>query len=112
MTTTPSPSTLTTTIGGHTVHVDPEGFLTDPEEWDLELAEALAEQIGITLTADHRTVLAFARADYTERGESPTLRRVSTGADVPVKTLFELFPGKPAKKIAYVAGLPKPRGCV
>jgi len=102
----------TTTIGGHTVHVDPEGFLTDPDEWDLDLGEALAQQIGITLGPDHRTVIAFARADYTERGESPTLRRVSTGADVPVKTLFELFPGKPAKKIAYVAGLPKPRGCV
>jgi len=32
--------------------------------------------------------------------------------DVPVKHLFELFPVKPAKKMAYVAGLPKPRGCV
>lgn len=102
----------TTVIDGRTVHVDAEGFLTDPEEWDLQLAESLAQQIGLTLGPDHRTVLAFARADFTERGESPTLRRVSTGLDVPVKTLFELFPGKPAKKIAYVAGLPKPRGCV
>jgi tRNA 2-thiouridine synthesizing protein E len=31
---------------------------------------------------------------------------------VPTKRLFELFPKKPAKKMAYVAGLPKPRGCV
>ena len=110
MTTSQSPTT--TTIDGHLVHVDQEGFLTDPDEWDLGLAEALARQIGIELEHDHRTVLAFARADFAERGESPTLRRVSTGADVPVKRLFELFPGKPAKKIAYVAGLPKPRGCV
>lgn len=102
----------TTTIEGYTVHVDQEGFLTDPEEWDAKVAEALARQIGLTLGPEHRTVLAFARADFTERGESPTLRRVSTGLDVPVKQLFELFPGKPAKKIAYVAGLPKPRGCV
>jgi NADH dehydrogenase FAD-containing subunit len=27
------------------------------------------------------------------------------------KHLYQ-FPGKPAKKMAYVAGLPKPRGCV
>jgi len=29
-----------------------------------------------------------------------------------VKELFTLFPGKPAKKMAYIAGLPKPHGCV
>ena len=112
MTTTTTTPSVTTTIGGHTVHVDGEGFLTDHEEWDAHVSEALATQIGIELGPDHRTVIAFARADFTERGESPTLRRVSTGAGIPVKRLFELFPGKPAKKIAYVAGLPKPRGCV
>jgi tRNA 2-thiouridine synthesizing protein E len=37
---------------------------------------------------------------------------VSTLAGIPIKQLFVLFPGKPAKKMAYVAGLPKPRGCV
>jgi tRNA 2-thiouridine synthesizing protein E len=29
-----------------------------------------------------------------------------------VKELFKLFPQKPAKKMAYIAGLPKPQGCV
>ena len=32
----------TTTIEGHTVHVNDEGFLTDPNEWDDRLATALA----------------------------------------------------------------------
>ena len=31
---------------------------------------------------------------------------------IPTKSLFQLFPQKPAKKLAYVAGLPKPHGCV
>jgi tRNA 2-thiouridine synthesizing protein E len=31
---------------------------------------------------------------------------------IPTKELFMLFPKKPAKKMAYVAGLPKPAGCV
>jgi tRNA 2-thiouridine synthesizing protein E len=31
---------------------------------------------------------------------------------VAVKDQFVLFPKKPAKKMAYVAGLPKPHGCV
>jgi tRNA 2-thiouridine synthesizing protein E len=28
------------------------------------------------------------------------------------KEMFTLFPKKPAKKLAYIAGLPKPVGCV
>jgi len=31
---------------------------------------------------------------------------------VPTKQLYTLFPKKPAKKMAYVSGLPKPKGCV
>lgn len=102
----------TTTIEGHTVHVDLEGFLTDPTEWDRDIAGALAAQIGIALTDPHWTVIEFLRADHGRTGETPTLRRVSTTLQIPVKTLFELFPAKPAKKMAYIAGLPKPRGCV
>ena len=49
---------------------------------------------------------------FAQRGETATLRRASAGSGVAVKDLFRLFPQKPAKKMAYVAGLPKPRGCV
>ena len=101
-----------TTIGATAVHVDAEGFLTDYDEWDEQLAQQLAAQIGIELTDEHLPILRFLRADYLEEGETATLRRVSTLAGVPVKTLFTLFPGKPAKKMAYIAGLPKPVGCV
>jgi sulfur relay (sulfurtransferase) DsrC/TusE family protein len=37
---------------------------------------------------------------------------VQTVGGVPTRQQFALFPKKPAKKMAYVAGLPKPRGCV
>ena len=101
-----------TTIGSTQIHVDAEGFLTDYDEWSEDLAKKLAAQIGIELTDAHFKVLRFLRADYAEQGETATLRRVSTQAGVPVKELFSLFPGKPAKKMAYIAGLPKPVGCV
>ena len=102
----------TTTIEGRTVHVDQEGFLTEPSEWDDEIAGSLAKLLGIELTERHWTILRFLRTSHASTGETPTLRRVSAGLDIPVKELFELFPTKPAKKMAYVAGLPKPRGCV
>ncbi len=100
------------TLEGQQFRVNDEGFLTDPGEWTEALAPALAAQIGLTLTDQHWEVLRFLRADFAETGETATLRRTSTRSGVPVKQLFALFPQKPAKKMAYVAGLPKPHGCV
>jgi TusE/DsrC/DsvC family sulfur relay protein len=101
-----------TTIDSRPVHVDQEGFLTDPGEWDEDLASALAAQIGLELGEEHWKAIRFLRQDYAARGETPTLRRVTVAGGIPTKELFALFPQKPAKKLAYVAGLPKPRGCV
>ncbi|MFZ0325395.1 MAG: TusE/DsrC/DsvC family sulfur relay protein [Actinomycetes bacterium] len=101
-----------TTLNGRDVHVDDEGFLTEYDEWDEDLGKVLASNIGIDLTDDHWKVIHFLRDDYKTQGETATIRRVSTVGEVPTKHLFELFPKKPAKKMAYVAGLPKPHGCV
>jgi TusE/DsrC/DsvC family sulfur relay protein len=101
-----------TTLDGHQIHVNDEGFLTDPSEWTEDLAATLAAQIGTHLTDAHWKVLRFLRQDYETQGETPTIRRVSTAGGVPIKELFVLFPQKPAKKMAYIAGLPKPHGCV
>jgi tRNA 2-thiouridine synthesizing protein E len=100
------------TMDGRELHVDKEGFLTEYDEWDPELANVLASNIGIELTDEHLQIIAFLRDDYREQGETPTLRRVTAVGGVPTKRLFQLFPKKPAKKMAYVAGLPKPVGCV
>jgi TusE/DsrC/DsvC family sulfur relay protein len=101
-----------TTLDGRPIQVNEEGFLTDPGEWDENLGKALATAIGITLTDEHWKAIRFLRDDFAEQGETATLRRVSTRGGIPVKKLFALFPGKPAKKMAYLAGLPKPHGCV
>ena len=101
-----------TELNGHQVHVDDEGFMTEYAEWSEDLGTVLAGQIGIDLTEDHWKVLRFLRADYQTQGETATARRVQTVGGIPVKEQFALFPKKPAKKMAYIAGLPKPRGCV
>jgi TusE/DsrC/DsvC family sulfur relay protein len=99
-------------LNGHQVHVDDEGFLTDFDEWDEDLAKVLGAQIGIDLTDQHWKVIRFLRDDFKVTGETATTRRVQTVGGVAVKDQFVLFPKKPAKKMAYVAGLPKPHGCV
>ncbi len=100
------------TIAGHDVQVDAEGFMTEYGEWSKEIATQLAANIGIELTDAHWKVIDFVRADYQAQGETPTLRRVTTESGVPTKELFLLFPKKPAKKMSYIAGVPKPAGCV
>lgn len=101
-----------TTISGQEVHVDEEGFLTEYDEWSKELGTQLAENIGIDMTDDHWAVVDFLRSDYQEQGETATLRRVSAVGGFDTKSLFQLFPKKPARKMSYVAGLPKPAGCI
>ena len=101
------------TIAGHDVTVDDEGFMTVYDEWNPEVGRSLADLIGIEeLTDAHWKAIDFLRADFAEQGETATLRRVTKVGGIPTKELFTLFPKKPAKKMAYVAGLPKPRGCV
>lgn len=102
----------TTTINGREVQIDAEGFMTDPNEWDEEIGKALASAIGVDLTDQHWAVLRFLRADFAQQGETATTRRVQSVGGFPTKLQFELFPKKPAKKMSYIAGLPKPKGCV
>ena len=101
-----------TMIAGHEVSVDDEGFMTRYDEWDETTGAALAAAIGIEMTDEHWKLIDFLRSDFKAQGETPTTRRVDTVGGFPTKVQFTLFPKKPAKKSAYIAGLPKPHGCV
>jgi TusE/DsrC/DsvC family sulfur relay protein len=101
-----------TTMNGREVHVNDEGFLTEYDEWDEDLAKVLAANIGIEMTEDHWKVIRFLREDFKTQGETATTRRVQSVGGISTKDQFALFPKKPAKKMSYIAGLPKPHGCV
>lgn len=100
------------TIAGREVHVDDEGFMTEYDEWNEEVATQLAANIGVEMTDGAWQAIKFLREDFKAQGETPTLRRVTNVAGIPTKDLFTMFPKKPAKKMAYIAGVPKPVGCV
>ncbi|GAP22122.1 TusE/DsrC/DsvC family sulfur relay protein [Leptolinea tardivitalis] len=103
----------TKTIAGKTVQVNDEGFMTNPAEWTKEIAIEMAREEGIeSLTDAHWKVIDYARQSAASSGASPTLRTITTGSGVSTKDLFALFPKGPAKKVAKIAGLGKPEGCV
>jgi tRNA 2-thiouridine synthesizing protein E len=99
-------------IAGIEVQVNDEGFLSNPAEWTKEIAVELAKEEGIELTPAHWAVIDYCRKSAATSGKAPTLRTITTEANVSTKDLFALFPKGPAKKVAKISGLGKPEGCV
>ena len=52
------------------------------------------------------------RTEFDEKGDAPSIRKLTKESGVSVKELYQLFPKGPAKKAAKIAGLPKPKGCI
>jgi len=95
------------------VKMDTEGFRTDPTAGTAEIAAVLAGEEGIApLTDRHWVVINFVRDQFAKTGESPSLRTITKQSGVDTKELYALFPKGPAKKVARVAGLGKPKGCI
>ena len=101
------------TIAGTEIELNEEGFLTDPSQWNEEIAVELARRDGIDpLTDRHWQVIRFMRSEYEAKGTGPTVRVLGKTSGVSIKELYQLFPKGPAKLAAKIAGIPKPRGCI
>jgi dissimilatory sulfite reductase related protein len=95
------------------VEVDAEGFLTNVEQWNMELAAQIARENGIPeLTERHWQVIEFMRERFLKTGSAPSIRSLGKESGVPVKELYQLFPKGPAKLAAKIGGIPKPHGCI
>lgn len=101
------------TVNGVGLELDAEGFLRDSTQWNEDIARQIARQEGISeLSERHWTVVRYMRAEFAKNGEGPSIRKMKNAGGIPVKELYELFPGGPAKKAARIAGIPKPHGCI
>jgi dissimilatory sulfite reductase related protein len=101
------------TLGGKTLEVDEQGYLKNVADWNEEVAKLLAQDVGIqTMVEGHWKVVNFMRERFIKNGDSPSMRTLGKESGVNTKELYQLFPKGPAKLAAYVAGIPKPRGCI
>jgi dissimilatory sulfite reductase related protein len=95
------------------IELDAEGFFQRPEQWTRDMADDIAHSNGIAeLTDRHWQVIDYMRSTYLETGSAPSIRSLGKLSGVPIKELYQLFPKRPAKLAAKVAGIPKPRGCI
>lgn len=102
-----------TPIESTTIDRDAEGFLTDSQQWNEEIAVEIALGAGIPeLTLRHWQVVHYMRDTYLTTGEAPSIRTLGKASGVPIKELYELFPKGPAKLAAKIGGIPKPHGCI
>ena len=101
-------------VQGRTFLLNEEGFMRNPEEWNRDVAAALAKsQEGLEeLTEEHWVVIDYIREYYQEKKLAPMVRKVCKNSGLSLKKIFELFPSGPAKGACKLAGLPKPDGCV
>jgi TusE/DsrC/DsvC family sulfur relay protein len=64
-----------TLIADAPVDVDAEGFLTDSEQWNEQIAQAIAAENGVPeLTERHWLVVKFMRERYLTSGTAPSIR--------------------------------------
>src|SRR4051812_5009368 len=102
-----------TLIADAPLDVDVEGFLTDPAQWNEQIAQAIAAENGVAkLTDRHWLVVHFMRERYLAAGTAPSIRSLGKESGVAVKELYQLFPKGPAKLAAKIGGIPKPKGCI
>jgi tRNA 2-thiouridine synthesizing protein E len=106
-------------VNGKTLETDEEGYLSDLNQWEPEVATVMAKEEGAELTESHWQVINFLREYYEEYQIAPAVRVLTKAIGKKLgkdkgnsKYLYELFPYGPAKQACKYAGLPKPTGCV
>ena len=98
-------------IAGKQVTVNDEGFMTVYDEWSEEIAKVLAAQVEIELTPRHWEVIHFLREDFKNWVNHQHLAIPKLSVVFQLKNSLSYFQ-KTCQKMSYIAGLPKPKGCV
>ena len=101
----------TKTYAGVNVDVTDDGYLTDPSQWNKDIAAEIAQEEGIELSDKHFEVFDYLRSQN-DKGVQLTIRAVGKSGITDIKGLYTLFPGGPLKKSSRIAGIPKPTSCV
>nr|WP_305888575.1 TusE/DsrC/DsvC family sulfur relay protein [Methylomonas sp. SURF-2] len=107
------------TVDGLELEITDDGFLRNAALWNERVAEELAGQNGIQLSAAHWEILFFIREYYRQYQHLPNARmfaaaiRKTLGEDkASSRYLQKLFPDGPLKYACKLAGLPKPPTCL
>ena len=102
-------------VNGKAIETTDSGFLVNQEDWNKEVAEALAAKESITLTDRHWDLMNYLRDEFiNNNGNQPNTRNmlkamqgIWSDKSIASKDLYDLFPGDPSKQGGRIAGLPE-----
>ena len=98
-------------IAGKSVQVNEEGYLTNFNEWNKEIGEALALEAQVALTPKPWELINYIQTEV--KNESPlSIRKIGKSGVVDIKDFYALFPNAPLKTATKIAGVPKPASCI
>lgn len=96
---------------------DMEGYLVNPEDWDVLVACSLADEENLVLEEEYWPVLRFMRGYWQEHKVAPDVRHVvkylvdelDYNKQKAKALLFSLFPYGYVQQACKIAGMQKPR---
>ncbi len=99
--------------------LDKDGYLRNLDDWNEEVAGALASAEALVLSQAHWEIIYVLRDFYHQHLLSPSMRPLvklvarELGPDKGRSIyLLKLFPGNPALLASKIAGLPRPENCL
>lgn len=106
-------------VDGKKISVDEQGFLSNPDDWSEDVAQALADRDSIELFEDHWGLIGYFRDHYQETLTHPSMHTLVLTLGKQhgkhfheekeyEKYLYRLFPSDPVHELCKLAGLPKP----
>lgn len=98
-------------IANENINFNEEGYLTDLNQWNKNIALELAKDAGIEMTEKHWEVLEFLQISH-KNDVILSIRRVGKSGVVDIKQFYQLFPNGPLKISSKLAGIPKPVCCI
>jgi len=104
---------MTIEVNGKTIATDANGNLVNYQDWNRDVALALAAKEDIELTQQHWDVLEYLREEFINNNNNqPMERQINKdmgkrwGRTLSSKDLYKLFPLAPSKQGNRIAGLP------
>lgn len=100
-------------VNGKSIEVTDAGYLVDINDWNEDVAQALAAIEGIEMTDKHWDVVKYLREEHISNANEPNERTILKdlgkiwGSKPSSKDTYDLFPGAPSKQGRKVAGLPQ-----
>lgn len=101
-------------VNGTTIETTASGYLTNPMDWNEDVARALAAGEGIELTDQHWDIINYLREEYLNNNQHQPMERVLLkdigkrwGSKPTSKDVYKLFPLAPTKQGTKIAGLPE-----